>query len=138
MTERPASIRRQRERVPASLEDAVFTAIEKLPADRFASAAEFAAALTESSSGRAADSPSRRAAGSPSRRAVLLVAAGAATLALGALGGFALRPAPERHAAPARFEIAADGRMVMVRRTQLPELVLIQNVDQLVHAGTGQ
>ncbi len=45
MTEKPASLRRQRERVPDAVEDAVLTALEKLPADRFASAAEFAAAL---------------------------------------------------------------------------------------------
>jgi len=45
MTEKPASLRRQRERVPNEVEDAVFTALEKLPADRFATAAEFAAAL---------------------------------------------------------------------------------------------
>jgi serine/threonine-protein kinase len=45
MTEKPASLRRQRERVPDTVEDAVLTALEKLPADRFATAAEFSAAL---------------------------------------------------------------------------------------------
>src|SRR6476660_4974396 len=45
MTERPAPLQRQRERVPDAVEDAVLTALEKLPADRFATAAEFAAAL---------------------------------------------------------------------------------------------
>ncbi len=45
MTEKPAPIRRQRERVPQAVEDAVLTALEKLPADRYATAAEFAAAL---------------------------------------------------------------------------------------------
>ena len=46
MTDRPASIAARRETVPAELDDAVQTAISKLPADRFASAAEFAQALT--------------------------------------------------------------------------------------------
>ena len=46
MTEKPASIRRARERVPEQVEDAVLTALEKLPADRFPSAAAFAEALT--------------------------------------------------------------------------------------------
>jgi eukaryotic-like serine/threonine-protein kinase len=53
MTEKPASLRRQRERVPDAVEDAVLTALEKLPADRFATAAEFAAALTGGSTARA-------------------------------------------------------------------------------------
>ncbi|MEP7325186.1 MAG: protein kinase [Gemmatimonadota bacterium] len=45
MTEKPASIVGRRDRVPAHVEDAVLTALEKLPADRFGTAAEFAAAL---------------------------------------------------------------------------------------------
>jgi eukaryotic-like serine/threonine-protein kinase len=45
MTEKPVPLQRQRERVPDAVEDAILTALEKLPADRFASAAEFAAAL---------------------------------------------------------------------------------------------
>ncbi|HEU5153169.1 MAG TPA: serine/threonine-protein kinase, partial [Gemmatimonadales bacterium] len=52
LTEKPASIRRARERVPEQVEAAVFTALEKVPADRFGSAAEFAQALTSTSSGR--------------------------------------------------------------------------------------
>ena len=45
MTEQPRPLQRQRERVPDAVEDAVLTALEKLPADRFATAAEFAEAL---------------------------------------------------------------------------------------------
>jgi serine/threonine-protein kinase len=52
MTEKPASIRRIRERVPQQVEDAVLTALEKLPADRFGSAAEFAQAITGAPTGR--------------------------------------------------------------------------------------
>ena len=48
MTEKPASIRRLRDRVPEAVEDAVLTALEKLPADRFASAKDFAEALSGS------------------------------------------------------------------------------------------
>jgi serine/threonine-protein kinase len=47
LTEKPAPIRRQRERVPESVEEAVLTALEKLPADRFATATEFAQALAD-------------------------------------------------------------------------------------------
>jgi serine/threonine-protein kinase len=45
MTEKPASLIARRDRVPPAVEEAVLTALEKLPADRFGSAAEFAAAL---------------------------------------------------------------------------------------------
>src|SRR6188472_2704845 len=45
LSEKPPSIRRLRDRVPESVEEAVLVALEKLPADRFATAAEFAVAL---------------------------------------------------------------------------------------------
>ncbi|MEO8227559.1 MAG: protein kinase, partial [Gemmatimonadota bacterium] len=46
MTEDPLPLIPQRRSVPPEVEDAVLTALEKLPADRFATAADFAAALT--------------------------------------------------------------------------------------------
>ena len=55
MTEEPRSLMGQRTNVPAYVEDAVLTALEKLPADRFATAAEFGAALA----GDAAHAPRR-------------------------------------------------------------------------------
>jgi eukaryotic-like serine/threonine-protein kinase len=45
MTERPRSLVSQRETTPPEVEGAVLTALQKLPADRFASAREFAEAL---------------------------------------------------------------------------------------------
>ena len=45
MTEKPVPPSRQRDTVPEAVEEAVLTALQKLPADRYASAAEFAAAL---------------------------------------------------------------------------------------------
>jgi serine/threonine-protein kinase len=45
MTEAPRPLTSQRRTVPPQVEAAVFTALEKLPADRYATAAEFAAAL---------------------------------------------------------------------------------------------
>jgi len=45
MTAEPTSLTSQRKSIPPHVESAVFTALEKLPADRFATAAEFAAAL---------------------------------------------------------------------------------------------
>ena len=49
LTEEPRSITSQRHTVPAQVEAAVRRALEKLPADRFQSAAEFATALADPS-----------------------------------------------------------------------------------------
>ena len=46
MSERPTPLTARRDRIPGPVEDAVLTALEKLPADRFGSAVEFAAALS--------------------------------------------------------------------------------------------
>ncbi|HYW32810.1 MAG TPA: protein kinase [Gemmatimonas sp.] len=55
LTERPRSLSVQRHTIPAHMNGAVLTALEKLPADRFASAAEFASALTDRSFTTSAD-----------------------------------------------------------------------------------
>ena len=48
MTEEPRAARpAAADAIPPHVEDAVLTALEKLPADRFATAAEFAAAIAE-------------------------------------------------------------------------------------------
>jgi eukaryotic-like serine/threonine-protein kinase len=51
MTEKPAPLVARRERIPLAAEDAVLTALEKLPADRFGTAAEFAATLNAPAAG---------------------------------------------------------------------------------------
>jgi hypothetical protein len=86
MTEKPAPLIARRERIPPPVEDAVLTALEKLPADRFASAAEFASALTR---GRAAGQPggtTRRMSAAPrfrgARRGVRPIALVLVTLGL--------------------------------------------------------
>jgi eukaryotic-like serine/threonine-protein kinase len=100
LTERPADVRRSRSTVPESVDEAVLTALAKLPADRFASAAEFAQALESGTlAGRLtpgrptiASAVARRSrlrwAGVPS-----LLAAFAVLAALAAWGWF--RPPPE-------------------------------------------
>jgi len=60
VTETPRPMLPQRHTIPPQVEAAVFTALEKLPADRFATAAEFAEAL--------ADPGVRRGAGGPRLR----------------------------------------------------------------------
>ncbi len=49
MTAEPVSLTSQRRSIPPHVEAAVFTALEKLPADRFATAADFAAGLANPS-----------------------------------------------------------------------------------------
>jgi serine/threonine-protein kinase len=60
LTERPAPIRARRERVAAEVEEAILTALEKLPADRFGSAAEFVSALQDEGVGTSAGRGARR------------------------------------------------------------------------------
>ena len=60
ITSEPRSLTAQRRSVPAHVNDAVFTALEKLPADRFATATEFAAALANGSFTTSAGSTRRR------------------------------------------------------------------------------
>ena len=60
ITSEPRSLTSQRRSVPAHVNDAVFTALEKLPADRFATATQFAAALTNNSFTAATGSALRR------------------------------------------------------------------------------
>jgi serine/threonine-protein kinase len=77
MTSVPVPPRELRKTIPPAAEDAVLTALEKLPADRFASAAEFARALsdtTSTSSRTGAHSRTGRSANAQHRATVLLAA----------------------------------------------------------------
>ncbi len=105
MTEKPASLTARRDRIPPAVEDAVLTALEKLPADRWGSAADFAAALEgQRGSGAARTSAHRSLPHRPSAPLPLLTAL-AVVAALAAWGW--LRP---RSVAPvARYEIEVPG-----------------------------
>ena len=89
MTERPTAPRVLRDTIPPYVEHAVLTALEKLPADRFATAAEFAAALDGRGTAPIASPIGLPAATAARSRRALMVTAGvaAATLVLGFLGG---------------------------------------------------
>jgi serine/threonine-protein kinase len=91
MTEKPAAPSRLRDTIPPAVEDAVLTALEKLPADRFATAAEFAAALTGGATLRSTTRTSQRAVArsGPWRRVSIALAGlllAALALAVWALG----------------------------------------------------
>jgi serine/threonine-protein kinase len=97
MTESPRPITTQRHTVPAHVEAAVLTALEKLPADRFGTAGEFAAALGGPADGRTGGPRvTRPFARPPVRLSVYLtVATVALLLALAAWGWLRHPPAAE-------------------------------------------
>ncbi|HTS90128.1 MAG TPA: protein kinase [Gemmatimonadales bacterium] len=97
MTAAPTSLTTQRKSIPPQVEAAVFTALEKLPADRFASAKEFADALGDpryTAAGRpeAATGLSPRGATISPRLLVAALAVVASLLIVAAIGW--LRPVP--------------------------------------------
>jgi len=97
VTEAPRPLQAQRHTIPPHVEAAVLTALEKLPADRFASAADFAAALRNKGYATTTavpvpSAPPRQAARRRDPRLVAAIGvAGVATIA--ALWGW-LRPRP--------------------------------------------
>ena len=101
MTEKPASIIGRRDRVPEYVEDAVLTALQKLPADRFTSAAAFAAALNAGTPRRVAAATPTMPPGNTRRAAAVAIGLLAILVAWGWL-----RPRPHAaSAAPARVTI---------------------------------
>ncbi len=95
VTEEPRDISTRRPRLAPHIAEAVHRALEKLPADRFASAGEFAKALEGGAvtTGRYAAAPSARRA----RRAWATAATLVGGLAIGLVGGRAVfHPAPVR------------------------------------------
>ena len=95
MTSEPADVASLRKTVPPHVADAVHTALQKLPADRFASAREFADALRGHAARNTLRLPTRaaaRATSAPPRRLrdpVVLVLAAIALVAVAAAGGSA-------------------------------------------------
>ena len=87
MTEEPRSLALQRKTIPPEVEAAILQALEKLPADRFATAAEFASALhgEAGASRRAARMTGARPA-APGSRLKLVLAIAAVAVAAFVLG----------------------------------------------------
>ena len=111
MTEKPTPISRLRETVPEMVDDAVMIALAKLPADRFATAAEFASGLTTHVSGFSRTAaverggPGRRRADFFRQRGVIALTALAAILLATTLWA-SLKPQPAPRVA--RFVLALD------------------------------
>ena len=107
MTERPRPLSSQRHTVPEHIEAAIMTALEKLPADRFATAAQFAAALEIGEPAYPRTGGRRlQYARTPSRRYLPWLVAALAAAA--ALAGW-LRPRTGPSAEPSRLAILSPG-----------------------------
>jgi len=134
VTERPRSLTSQRHTIPPQVEDAVLTALEKLPADRFASAAEFAAALVNPAYASAATRALPAVA--PRRRARVLGALGWVAAVVGA--GAALwgwrRPAPLRPVLRYTMLLPAEEQLVESRGHRI---AISPDGSRLVYVGKG-
>ena len=115
LTERPTRLRTVRDTVPDPIDAAVAKALAKVPADRFASAAEFAAALRTRGPAAALPSPRR-----PSRFLWVAVA-GVAVLA--ALAGWFVKARPGRPGGPA-VTLAGRTQLTFAGNVQAPTLSL--------------
>ena len=147
MTERPVPPSTVRDTVPAGVEQAVLRALAKLPADRFASAAQFAEALDGRGGDGALGGASRRTAGSRFRwREAGAFGIGGAVLALAGVL-LATRRDPRRDPFPLRIEVAPaelisggatlspDGHALVYQgrsRTGPGGVLYLRRLDQLV------
>ena len=117
MTQRPTPISAVRDTIPEAVENAVMIALSKLPADRFASAAEFATALTSPTTAFARTSGDLPRSG-PGRRRVDVIAqrVGIPAIAIAviasalAIWGW-MRPQPPRQVS--RYAIEFDSTTAM-------------------------
>jgi serine/threonine-protein kinase len=92
VTEKPQPVRDVRETVPEYIAVATETALAKLPADRFASAAEFSKAIQVDSTGYASLGVAQQRRLHRSRQLLVALACTAVGLALGVAGALLLRP----------------------------------------------
>ena len=145
ITDRPESLRAQRETIPQHVEEAVMRALAKLPADRFASAAEFVSALTSHRSVAISTTASQVLYASEVRQLpitpapVPMVTPRAARVAValfvvaatgGALGARAMRrTAPDPQA---RFEVELPDSLNLVA-TQFRQLALSRDGTRAVY-----
>ena len=140
VTEQPRSLTSQRHTIPGHVEGAVLTALEKLPADRYPTAAQFAEALTTPGAtfARTTAAAAAKASGigtSPWRTATL--ASSALAVATAGLAVWALtRSAPE--GAVSRFAvILEDSAQLRYTGTinEPPRLAISPDGRELVYVG---
>ena len=114
MTERPTAPSTVRDTVPEAVEQSVLTALAKLAADRFATAAQFADALGDVASGRMTVASHRRESAvhrSPRRMIAMLTVVALVLTAIAAAGWWkaAQQPPPDT----VRFVLALPGKQIL-------------------------
>ncbi len=129
VTEEPRSLTLQRKTVPPYVEAAVRKALAKLPADRFATAAQFAAALAGHSLAIPAAAPIGRRVPRIPLGAVGMLGAAVA----GAVLGVALWPRGDASGPPARFSVTMPGDL----RLTNADLVLSPDGHTIVFSAEG-
>jgi eukaryotic-like serine/threonine-protein kinase len=133
ISEKPTPLRTVRDTVPPGVEHAVLTALAKLPADRFATASEFATALSSPSAGGSAQwttTPARRQAPLVGVLAIGLLAAGAL-----ALWGWLRQPS--RSAQVTRVAIALSADQQLQPQFYGFAFDVSPNGDRLAYVGPG-
>ncbi|MDX2120811.1 MAG: protein kinase [Gemmatimonadota bacterium] len=107
MTEKPARPSRARDTVPEAVEEAVLTALEKLPADRWGSAREFAEALEGGAAGRTRSGTRRATSAVPAASRLARAAPWVLAMLGGAAALFAWTRRPAADPPVVRFTIPA-------------------------------
>jgi eukaryotic-like serine/threonine-protein kinase len=134
LTDEPRPLTLQRRTIPQHVAAAVHCALQKLPADRFASAAGFAAALSnpsyQTTTGSRAVGSTRKAASWRERAAIPSMAL-AAALAAAALWGFLREPEP---APLGRYQVALPDGMGIAPTNWSP-LAVSPDGSKLVYMG---
>jgi serine/threonine protein kinase/Tol biopolymer transport system component len=136
ITETPADVTTLRKSVPANVAAALAKALEKVPADRFASAKEFGAALSNATYMGAYSGARQARTRSTWKDRAALPLAGAAVLMLGAALWGWLRPRPSESHHVSRFEISLPDSAGL---TQQPGILFALSDDgsQIVYVGPG-
>ncbi|MEO7648721.1 MAG: protein kinase, partial [Gemmatimonadaceae bacterium] len=109
MTNDPVPLRELRKTIPSHVEAAVLTGLQKLPADRFATASELRTALTDPRSEPAARASAPSVIGPRTPRQLwALAGASLALIAAGAAGAWLLKPVPPGNRLPVHFSFQVD------------------------------
>ena len=137
VTEQPRGLTLQRHTVPPHVEAAVLTALEKLPADRFETAAAFSEALDNPAFVTAAPAVSREPSVSSQPRTTLIGVAAVAVLAtIAALWGW-LRPQSTTPLTVSRFAVALPPEENLQTLPVGHRLALSPSGTELIYVGPG-
>ncbi|HEU5050946.1 MAG TPA: protein kinase [Gemmatimonadales bacterium] len=139
MTSEPADIRALRRMIPPHVADAVHVALQKLPADRFATAQGFADALADPARGLPARSAALRSGAAARRIAIrpaLAALIGVAGLVAGAIGMSVVRreQVPSGETVRVRLQFGA-GQEALIGR--FPGITAAPDGSRLVYHGPG-